>query len=201
SDNEARFSGSAIIGGNSILQGSIKSSGSFKVEGKLEGGLNAKFSGSAKIGKETVVQGLLKSSGSFNAGDNVQAVQGLKTSGSARIDGNVLSQRSITIEGSSAIAGNVVAEDVNIGFSRWWKNLRIFSIRERPYSVSGSIFAKNNVNIKRTFVKSDVKGLNVAIRKRSKVEGTVYYVDSIRISRSAELANEPIRIKAEELSL
>ena len=199
SDYNAKFRGSARIGGNSILKGSIKSSGSFKVDGGLEGGENAKFSGSAKVGKETVIQGFLKTSGSFRGGDTVQAIQGMKTSGSANVDGSVLSQKSVTMIGSSKIGGDVVAEDVAIGYSKWWKVITLRPRRKLPYKISGSVVAKNDINIKDTEVRGDVKGRNVAIRRRSKVEGNIYFVDSIKIRRSAKIANAPVKIKAEEL--
>ena len=69
------------------------------------------------------------------------------------------------------------------------------------YKVGGSLFAKNSVDVKRTSVAGDVKGYDVYIGRRSEVGGKIYYVNSLRVKRSAKLTGEPIQINAEELKL
>ncbi|MCK5345470.1 MAG: hypothetical protein KAR20_18805, partial [Candidatus Heimdallarchaeota archaeon] len=148
-------------------------------------------------------QGFTKSSGSLKFGKNLQAVSGITSSGAIGVNGNLLSQKDVKLKGAVGVEGNVVAENVEMGFTKWYslRNLRIFSIRKHPYRVKGSIFAKNRVDVTRTLVSGDVKGFDVKIGRRSKVNGTIYFVNSIKIKRSAEISGEPIQVQQEELKL
>ncbi len=200
---DAKFSGSVRIGQNVTIVGSVKSSGSFKVDGELDLGNNAKFSGSTKIGGETSIQGFTKASGSLKIKSNLQAVSGLSTSGFLGVDGNVLSQKDVSILGGSILGGNLVAENIDVGTRRWYSflSLTISSAFKHPYKIQGSVFGKNKVDLTKTLVEGNVKGFDVKIGRKTKVNGQIYFVNSIKVKRSAKLSSDPIRIKPEELKL
>lgn len=201
SEASARFSGSAIVGQDANILGFVKSSGSFKVGGDFTGSSDAKFSGSAKIEGETTVQGFTKVSGSLKVGQNLQSNEGIKISGSTGVGGNLLSQRDVAVLGAAKVKGNLVGENVLLGFTGWKKWINLRHRRRDLYEVGGSLFAKNNVDVRNTSVKGDIKGYDVYVGRRSEVSGTIYYVNSLRVKRSAKLTSEPIRIKPEELKL
>ena len=202
-NESAKFSGSARIGQNATILGSIKSSGSLSISGDLDLGNNARFLGAAKVGGEASIQGFTKSSGSFKTDSNLQAVSGLKSLGYLGVGGNLLSQNNISILGGTKVNGNLVAENIETDPVRWYNFIwlwRFFS-RKRPYKIGGNVFAKNGVNLGRTIVDGEVKGYNVKIGRRSEVGGQIYFVNSVKIRRSAKISSEPIQIKPDELKL
>ena len=206
-DDEIHISGSAKIKGNFecngfqssgslrgegslTVHGDVKSSGSFRLIGSLHGDGNAKSSGSMTVGGEILVKGTLVNSGSLRVGDRVEALQGINISGSASVKGGISSQKLIKITGSSTIHGDVSGNDVTLGRERSLGK----SIYKHLSKVHGSIFAKNNVDLIRSFVVGDVRGRNVYIGEGTEISGNLYYVDSIEVHKKATLANEPIQI-------
>ncbi len=85
-----------------------------------------------------------------------------------------------------------------LGKKRWWNVFGIRHGRDRPYKVSGTILGNNTVDLRGTVVNEDVKARRVRIRKYSRIEGQVYYGDSIRIHRKAKLSKEPIQTKGDK---
>ena len=75
-----------------------------------------------------------------------------------------------------------------------WKKLK-------PSVVEGNIFATGEVYLGNTRADGDVKGLIVEIGPYSKVEGTIYYVESINVSNRSKIENEPVQIRREDLKL
>ena len=166
-------------------------------------GNNAKFTGSARIVGDSSIQGFTKSTGSLEVNSNLQAVSGLSSLGFLGIDGNLLSQRNISIFGGSKVSGNMVAENIDVGSSRWYSFLKMQLFRpfRHPYEIKGNVFAKNKVNLTKTIIDGDVKGFDVKIGRKTEVGGQVFFVNSIKVKRTARLSNNPIQVKPEELKL
>ncbi|MHA2035206.1 MAG: hypothetical protein ACW972_09180 [Promethearchaeota archaeon] len=190
--NGLTSSGSLKGSGNLNVHGDISSAGTFNIAGFVYGDEGADFSGSTRIGNLINIQGTLIVSGSFKAGHFVRGEQGVKLSGSSTINGNLSSEKKIDIDGTTHIEGNVVGEDVFFGPS---ENIK----RKQHYRIHGSILAKNNVNIMKTHVESDIKARDVTIGKGSEVLGTVFYINNIDIDKKVKMANEPIQINEEDL--
>jgi len=197
--NRIKSSGSLKGEGNLIIHGDVKSSGSFRITGCLQGDNNAHFSGSAKIGQGIILQGQLKSSGSLRVKNSVSALLGIKIYGSARIAGNLYSQKDVCIDGLTKISGYIEAENVKMGDENKKIIFHIFKKKKYPYMVYGTIRAKNKIDLCRTMVMGDVIGREIIINKNSYIEGKVYYVDSIEIHPKAILKNNPIQIAENEL--
>jgi cytoskeletal protein CcmA (bactofilin family) len=163
--------------------------------GNVYGDGNMKSSGSTSIEGEVLIKGKLNSSGSFRTGKKTEGAQGIKISGSSHINGDLLSQDSIILTGSATIHGNVIGNDIIIGHE---PRLSI-GVYKHPNKIYGNISSRNNVEITKTLVEGDVKGLTVKIGRGSEIIGIVYYVDEIEVSKKTILANEPIKISREEL--
>jgi cytoskeletal protein CcmA (bactofilin family) len=184
-----KSSGSLKGTGNLTINGDFRNSGSFKLTGSVTINGNAKSSGSTTIEGELLIKGEYIKSGSLKAGDQVEAIAGARISGSTTIQGSLMSKKDVVIKGASTIEGNIKADSIFIGmdvdYLRPW----------RPYKIRGNVIADNEVDIKKTIVKGDVKGRDVKIGFGSEVKGAVYYVDSIEISSKATLAKKPVQIK------
>jgi len=197
--NNLKSAGSLKSFGNIIAHGDVGCAGSFKCAGSLHVDKDAKFSGSAKIEEEVIVKGRISASGSFSSGSLTQAERGVKFSGSSKIHGSLLSQGLVEIAGRTVVEGDLVGEDVLINkgkhaHSHRWKKLK-------PSVIDGNVFGTNEVYLGNTSVEGDVKGLRVELGPYSKVEGTIYYVESIEISNKSRIENEPVQIKREDLKL
>lgn len=193
--NGFRSSGSLRGDGNLIVHGDVRSSGSFRLKGSVQGDGKFRSSGSASIGGKILIKGELSSSGSLRVDDRVEAVQGVRSSGSIHIQGELISQKTIDIEGSISSGGDIKGENVFFG-THLVRAKRIF---KHPFKVNGSIFATNRVDITGANVAGDVKGREVRIGRGTEVLGTVYYVDTIEIHKQATVLNKPIQIALEEL--
>ena len=189
--------GSASGDGSIISHGFIKSSGSFSITGTIKSAENVKFFGSASIGEDAELDGKFKAFGSFKSGGSLKTGSNLKIFGSTSIGSDVVSQGNVKIKGSARVSGNISANNVFLGKIKWWNVFGIKHGRDRPYKVSGTILGNNTVDIRGSAINEDVKGRRVRIRKYSKVEGQVYYVDSIRVHRKAKLNKEPIQLREE----
>ena len=197
--NNLKSAGSLKSFGNIIAHGDVGCSGSFKCSGFLHVDNDAKFTGSAKVEDYVIVQGRISAAGSFSSGSYTQAERGAKFSGSANIDGNLLSKGLVEIAGRIQVEGDLIGEEVLINkgkhtYGHRWR-------RFKPSIITGNIFATGEVYLGNTHAEGDVKGLNVEIGPYSRVDGVIYYVDNIEISRSAKLEREPIRITRDNLKL
>lgn len=197
--NNLKSAGSLKSFGNILAHGDVGCAGSFKCAGSLHGDKDAKFSGSAKIEGEVIVKGRISAAGSFSSGSLTQAERGVKFSGSAKIHGSLLSQGLVDIAGRVVVEGDLVGEDVLINKGRHahghrWKKLK-------PSVIAGNIFGTGEVYLGNTRAEGDVKGLKVEIGPYSKVEGAIYYVESIEINNKAHIESEPVQIKREDLKL
>ena len=190
--------GSASSNGSIISHGLIKSSGSFSIAGTIRSSENVKFFGSASIGENTELDGELKAFGSFKSGGGLKTGSNLKIFGATTIGSDVISQGNVKIKGGANVSGNISANNVILGKNRWWNIFGVRHGRDRPYKVSGTILGNDIVDLRGTIVNEDVKGRRVRIRRYSKIEGQVYYVDSIRVHRKAKLKKEPIQIEEEK---
>ena len=186
---EFKSSGSLRGTGNLTIHGDFRCAGSFNLTGSVTVDGNAKSTGSTTIDGEVLINGKLVKSGSFNVGKDLEANQGAKISGSTKINGNLMSKRDVELQGGVTIDGNIKADNIYIGMIL--DNLRPW----RPYKVYGNIVADNEVNIKKTFVKGDVKGRDVIIGYGSEIKGAVYYTNSIEVNHRATLAKKPEQIK------
>ncbi|MFW9877364.1 MAG: hypothetical protein ACFFG0_30105 [Candidatus Thorarchaeota archaeon] len=193
--NGFRSSGSLRGEGDLIVHGDVRSSGSFKLRGSLRGDGNFRSSGSASIDGETIIHGTLSSSGSLRLGNKAEALQGVRSSGSFHIQGELLSHKIIEIEGTLTAENDIKGEDVFFGTTL----VRARKIFKHPFRIFGSILAKNRIDITGARVEQDVKGRHVIIGRGTEVLGTVYYVETIEVHKQANLSNEPIQIKVEDL--
>lgn len=190
--------GSTTGKGSIVSYGDVKSSGSFSINGALYSSENVKFFGSAVIGENTEINGKFSAFGSFKAGSGIKTGLNFKVFGATSIDGDIIAQGDVKIKGGANVSGNISANNVILGRKRWWN---IFSMKQganRPYRIKGTILGNNTVDIRGTVVTEDVKGRRVRIRKYSRIEGQIYYVDSIRIHRKTKINSEPIQIKEEK---
>ncbi len=197
--NNLKSAGSLKSYGNIIAHGNVGCAGSFKCEGSIHVDGDATFSGSAKIEHQVIVQGRISAAGSFTSGDQTQAERGIKFSGSSKIYGSLLSQGLVDIAGRVQVEGDLVGEDVLINkgrhaFGHKWKKLK-------PSIIEGNVFGTGEIFLGNTRVDGDVKGLRVEVGPYSKVEGTIYYVESIEVSNSSKIENEPVKIRREDLKL
>jgi len=205
--DDTKFSGSANISGDLIVDDDLKSSGSLKVGGAVTIDDDAKFRGSAKIEGDTDIGEFLRSSGSLKCASNVKAKQGAKIRGSANIKLNLETEGYVDIKGSAKIGGNVTGVDIIFDQRKWYAfwyywTFYIFNfwrIFRKAYEIGGCIIAKNTVDINRTNVAGDIKARTITLRRFTKVDGTVYYVDECLVHKKAELVNQPVRIALEEL--
>ncbi|MHA1302262.1 MAG: hypothetical protein ACTSQE_09405 [Candidatus Heimdallarchaeaceae archaeon] len=194
-----KVAGSAHSSGNILAHKIVKVAGSFVCEGFLHTEEDVRISGSAKIGKDTVINGELSVAGSLIAGDKVQANNGINIKGSADVKGNLLSQSLIKLSGMVNIQGSIIGEHVIIEDKRGFLVKRA---RLKPLSrVQEHILAKDEVFIESTEVEGDVKGRVVTIADNSEVLGTVFFVDKLEVSPTARLANEPVQISPDNLTL
>lgn len=197
--NNLKSAGSLKSFGNIIAHGDVSCAGSFKCEGSLHVDNDAKFSGSAKIEEEVIIKGRISAAGSYSSGSLTQAERGAKFSGSAKIHGSLLSQGLVDTAGRIQVAGDLVGEDVLINkgkhfYGHRWQKLK-------PSIVEGNLFGTGEVYFANTRVEGDVKGLRVELGPYSKVNGVIYYVENIEISNRAQIENEPIQIRREDLKL
>ena len=190
--------GSASGNGSIISHGFIRSSGSFSITGTIRSSENVKFFGSASIGENTELDGRFKAFGSFKSGGSLKTGSDLKIFGSTTIGNDIISQGNVRIKGGARVSGNISANNVILGKKRWWNVFGIRHGRDRPYKVSGTILGNNIVNLRGTVVNEDVKGRRVRIGKYSRIEGQVYYSDSIKAHRKAKLNKEPIQLKEDK---
>ena len=186
--------GSSRGNGSIISHGPIKSSGAFRIEGGIKSDENVKFSGSANIGEDTELHGKFKAFGSFKTGGSLKTGSNLVIFGATTIGSDIISQGDVKIKGAANVSGNIYAENISLGRKRWWNIFGIRHGRDRPYKVSRTILGNDKVAIRGTVVNEDVKGRRVRIQKYSRIEGQVYYIDSIKVHRKAKLNNEPMQI-------
>ncbi|MBA7543747.1 hypothetical protein ES705_36087 [subsurface metagenome] len=148
----------------------------------------------------------MRSSGSLKCASNVEAKHGAKIRGSANIILNLETEGYVDIKGGAKIGGNVTGVDISFDQHKWyafwyWTSyiISFWRIFRKAYEIGGSIIAKNTVVINCTHVAGDIKARAVTLRRFTKVDGTVYYVDECIVHKKAELANQPVRIALEEL--
>jgi len=194
-----KSAGSLRALGSITAHGDVGCAGSFKCEGFLQADKDAKFSGSAKIEGEVIVHGRLTAAGSYSSGGQTQAERGAKFSGSAKVHGNLLSQGLIDAAGRVVVEGDLVGEDILINKYRYTQGHKGRKIKLSV--VQNNVFGTGEVYLGSTRVEGDVKGLKVVIGPYSKIEGTIYYVDTIEVNNRAKIENEPVQIKREDLKL
>ncbi|MCE7741654.1 MAG: hypothetical protein GOP50_04285 [Candidatus Heimdallarchaeota archaeon] len=199
--NSLRCSGVVKALGDIIAHGEVKCSGSFKCEGNLHGDGNATFSGSAKTAGEVVIQGNLTISGSYRSGKNTQAVTGASLIGSTTIEGNLLSENSIKIGGKARIRKNILCENILIEGRRTVFESWFFRRQKKLVHVEGNIIAQKDVDVQDVHVRKNIKGRTVKLGPNTQVEGKVYYVEDLFLSKSVKLLKEPVKIKQEDLKL
>ncbi len=189
-------SGGAKIQGKLFVHGSLHSSGRMKVFSFIKCEKDAKFSGSTKVQEDITVNGVLNASGRIE-GEFVKAKKGIQLSGKTEIFNDLESEEYINVMGGLRIEGDLIAKRVFFKDNKFW----IININPDKYyrEIKGNIEAKESVDINRAFVEGNIKGRSVSIGRYCKIIGKIFYADKIIVNKSAELANDPIKIDANQL--
>ena len=194
-EDKAVLSGSTKIDGNLEAKRSLVSSGSLQISSKLNAISQVKISGRSKIGEDLTVNGILIVSGSVEA-HNVRVREYINSYGSMDVFTDIKADKVVDISGKLNCRGNVAGESVLIDYKR---KVKKYIWSKFPYSVNGSVNAKDLVNIDRTIIHGDIKARNVIIGQHSQVDGTIYYVDDCIIHDKANIKNNPVKINLEDL--
>jgi predicted acyltransferase (DUF342 family) len=194
-EDKAVLSGTTKIDGNLEAKRSLVSSGSLRISGKLNAISQVKISGSTKIGEDLTVNGILIVSGSLGV-HNVRVRDYINSYGSMVVLDNIKSDKIVDISGKLNCGGNISGESVLIDYKR---KIKRFIFSKFPYSVGGSVYARDLVNIDRTIIHGDIKAQNIIIGQHTQVDGTIYYVEDCIIHDKANIKNKPVKINLEDL--
>ena len=114
-------------------------------------------------------------------------------SGSTQIWGNFTSLASIKSHGISHVKGNVAAKH----FNSWPFSITLkidFLKNLARTKIDGSLHIEENLEIRHIHVKGGVLARRVKLGKNTRIDGNVYYVDSLEMEDDPELATKPEKI-------